>query len=214
MKDVILFDLDGTLIEPAEGITKSVAYALAHFGIEVHDLTTLYPFIGPSLWDSFQRFYGFDRAKADEAVAKYREYFSDRGVFQNTLYEGISGMLEELAAQGRHLALATTKPHIYARRILQHHGIASFFTFVSGSELSGERSDKAELIAHAFAAMGVADGTRAVMVGDRVYDVQGARAMGIDSVGVLYGYGSREELLGATYIADTVADLEKQLLSL
>lgn len=214
MKNVILFDLDGTLTDPAEGITNSVAYALKRYGIEVADRRTLTPFIGPPLVDSFCRYFGFTESDAKDAVTVYREYFSTRGLFENTVYDGIPEMLSSLKAAGKTLVLATSKPWVYAEQIIKHFSLESYFTFLAGSELDHRRIDKHEVIEYALASIGHTDRESVIMVGDRSHDVIGAKKSDIDSVGVLYGYGSREELenAGADHIVEDVPSL-LQLLS-
>ena len=205
----VLFDLDGTLTDPGEGITNSVKYALHKFGIEVEDKSELNKFIGPPLWDSFEEYYGFSREQADQAVEYYREYFREKGIFENRVYEGVRELLETLAAEGRVLALATSKPQIFAERILEHFGLKKYFSFIAGSELDGTRVDKGEVIQFALAGAGVEKLSQAVMVGDRRHDILGAHKAGIKAVGVLAGYGGGEELLdaGADYIVERVADI-------
>ncbi len=205
----ILFDLDGTLTDPGEGITNSVAYALERYGITVADRSALYRFIGPPLVDSFMEFYGFPEEQAKEAVEIYREYFSTKGWAENTVYEGIEPLLSDLVGAGKRLLLATSKPLVFAERILDHFGLTRYFTVVHGSPLHAPKGyGKADVIREVLAAAGVADLRTAVMVGDRHHDIDGAKAAGIASIGVLYGYGDRAELeqAGAAAIApDTEA---------
>lgn len=214
MYGCILFDLDGTLTDPWEGITRSVQYALRAMGVEVSDRRELTRFIGPPLRQSFGAFYGLSPARAEEAVARYREYFADKGIFENAVYPGIPALLAALGECGATLLLATSKPTVYAARILAHFALEGFFSGVYGSELDGTRSDKAEVIALALKEGGV-DPRRAVMVGDREHDIVGAAKNGMASVGVLYGYGDRAELeaVGAGRIAATVDELQTLLLS-
>ena len=211
----ILFDLDGTLTDPGEGITRSVAHALRHVGIEVTDRTTLYPLIGPPLLDSFRRYYGFSDEQAAQAVGWFREYFETTGLFENTVYPGVPEMLAALTAAGKRLVLATSKPEVFARRILEHFSLASYFTYIAGANMDETRTRKADVVAYALESAGVADASRAVMVGDREYDVLGAREAGLSTVGVLYGYGSRAELeqAGAIAIASSVEQLQAVLLA-
>ena len=199
----VLFDLDGTLTDPAEGITGAVAYALRHYGIEVRDRKTLYPFIGPPLTDSFEKYFGFSHAQAVEAVEVYRVYFRGRGIFENAVYPGVPEMLEGLCAEGRTLCVASSKPEVFVRRILDHFGLSRYFAEAAGSELDGRRVRKDEVVAEALARCGAGPDT--VMVGDREHDVLGAKAKGLPCVGVLYGYGSWEELTaaGAAALAET-----------
>ena len=208
-------DLDGTITDPKEGITKSVAYALNHYGIKVENLDTLEKFIGPPLSDSFQEFYGFDREKSLEAVEKYREYFKDRGIFENELYSGMEQLLKNVTEHGGKLVLATSKPEIFAKRILEYFHIAEYFTFAAGSTLDTTRNKKADVIRYALDSLGI-EPEDAVMVGDRKHDVIGAKENGMECIGVLFGYGDREELeaAGADRIVETVEDLEKEMMEL
>lgn len=210
----ILFDLDGTLTDPAVGITTSVAYALKKFGIEVSDITQLNHFIGPPLLDSFMECYGFDKEMAQTAIDYYRERFRVKGLYENVVYDGIPEMLRALKNSGKKLILATSKPEPFAKEILRHFGLEEYFDYAAGSNFDGTRTAKAEVIEYALEAAGVTDKSAAIMIGDRKHDIFGAEKTGLDSIGVLYGYGSREELeaAGATYIAETVEDLTKLIL--
>lgn len=210
----LFFDLDGTLTDPMQGITRAVQYALRNFGIEADDLTALCPFIGPPLRNSFREFYDMSDADAEVAVAKYREYYAPKGIFENTVYEGIPALLADLHAHGATLAIATSKPTHFAERIARHFGFADDFTLISGSMPDGSRDAKADVIRHALATLGIADRRQAVMIGDRRHDIEGAAATGLDSIGVLWGYGSRDELETAkpTCIAEDIPALRKLLL--
>lgn len=215
MRKYLLFDLDGTLTDPKVGITRSVQHALHRMGIEVADADTLCPFIGPPLREGFMQFYGMDAEAAQQAIAYYREYFVDRGIFENTPYPGIDEALDALRGAGYTLLVATSKPTVYARRILEHFGLKRHFDFVAGSELDGTRSRKGEVITYALAQMGIAP-QAAVMIGDREHDIIGAKETGLYAVGVLYGYGSQAELdeAGADAVAADVAALRALLLAL
>ena len=206
-----LFDLDGTLTDPGEGITKSVQYALAKFGITVEDRKQLFCFIGPPLHESFEVYYGFSHPDAMRAVDCYREYYAVKGIFENLVYDGIEKMLQQLQAAGVRICLATSKPEVYAKQILEHFGLDGYFTAVAGSEMDGTRTKKAEVVERALMLLGNPDVSDCIMIGDREHDVLGGQAHGLDTVGVLFGYGSREELerAGATYIAATPADIVK-----
>ena len=215
-KTYILFDLDGTLTDPGMGITNSVMHALAHFGITVTDRTQLYRFIGPPLMDSFMEYYGLTEEQAVEAVRVYREYFADKGWAENTVYSGIESLLADLVAAGKMLLVATSKPQIFAERILVHFGLDKYFTHICGVALQAPRGySKADVIRDALDRAGVSDLTTAVMVGDRHHDIDGAKIVGISSVGVLYGYGDREEheAAGADAIVADVAELKTVLTS-
>lgn len=217
-KTHILFDLDGTLTDPKEGITKSVQYALKHYNIQVDDLDTLCPFIGPPLTDSYKKFYGFTDEQAWEGVLIYREYFSDRGWHENKEYEGIREMLEALKNSGKILMVATSKPEEFAVKILEHFNLAQYFDFIGGADMEETRSRKGDVVRYVLehSGLGAEAAERAVMVGDREHDVLGARECGIDCVGVLYGYGSRQELEAckAAWVVDNVKELEQLLLSM
>ncbi len=214
MKKYLLFDLDGTLTDPKEGITNSVAYALEFFGIQVEDKDTLIPFIGPPLTDSFSEFYGFDEEKALMAVEKYREYFKAGGIFENRVYEGIPAMLEALKAAGATLILATSKPTVFARQIVERFGLSAYLDDVQGSELDGTRVKKSEVIRYALEVNGIENLDEVLMIGDRMHDIDGAHKEGIQAVGVLFGYGSKEELVahGADFLAESVEELTAFLL--
>ena len=142
MYDIILFDLDGTLTDPGEGITNSVAYALGKYGIEVTDKKELYKFIGPPLKDSFMKYYGFSEEEAIKAIEYYREYFRDTGIFENKVYEGVEDMLSTIKESGRRIILATSKPEEFAVRILQHFGLKKYFNVVAGASMDSSRSKK------------------------------------------------------------------------
>lgn len=212
----LLFDLDGTLTDPKIGITTCVQYALRRFGIDEPDIDRLTWFIGPPLSESFKQGYGFDDEQAARAIAAYRERFSTVGLFENTVYDGVPAMLDALRAAGFVTAVATSKPTVFSERILAHFGLADKFDAVVGSELDGTRTAKADVIREVTARLDIRDPADAVMVGDRRQDILGAAACGMRAIGVRYGYAEPNELeqAGAWRIADTVADLEKLLLSL
>lgn len=209
MYDVILFDLDGTLTDSGLGITNSVAYSLKKFGIEIDDRTELYKFIGPPLRESFEKYYGFSPEEARKAVEYYREYYTDKGLFENTVYEGIEELLKEIRDSGKRAIVATSKPEVFAKRILEHFGLAKYFAYIVGANLDETRTKKDEVIAHVLESCEIPDRSKVLMVGDREHDILGAKKMGLDSLGVLFGYGDYEELkrAGATYIAETVRDI-------
>ncbi len=207
--DLILFDLDGTLTDPGEGITNSVAYALKKYGIETKDKTELYKFIGPPLVDSFKKYYSFSDEQALEAVEFYREYFKPKGMLENTVYDGIEKLLKELKNSGKRLCVATSKPEEFAKTILNHFGLAKYFDFICGATMDSSRSKKADVIEYALKKCQVSDKSKVIMVGDKEHDVFGARQCGIKSIGVLFGYGTREELesAGADFIAEDPEDI-------
>ena len=213
MYEYVLFDLDGTLTDPGLGITNSVAYALKRWNIEVADRTSLYKFIGPPLQDSFAKYYGFSQEDALRAVEVYREYFREKGLYENEVYPGVKDMLKALRNQGKTLIVATSKPEAFAIKILKHFKLDGYFTVIAGATMDSSRSKKGDVIAYALKEAGVADKSRAVMVGDREHDIFGAQENGLDAIGVLFGYGDREEMekAGATYIAPTVEDILKYI---
>jgi phosphoglycolate phosphatase len=209
--DNVLFDLDGTLTDPKTGITKSVQYALDKLGIHVEDPDELVHFIGPPLIDSFREYYGFDTHLANQAIGYYRERFAQTGIFENKLYPGIPELLAGLKNQGRRLFVATSKPTAFSLRILQHFGLDPYFEGVVGSELDGTRNAKTEVIEYVLASYHLTAKDRIVMIGDRKHDVIGAKANGIDSIGVTYGYGSFAEMeeCKPTYIVESIAELSR-----
>lgn len=203
----IFFDLDGTLTDPGIGITNSVMYALKHFGMD-EPREKLYRFIGPPLVDSFMEFYEFSREDALKAVEYYREYFSVTGLFENVVYDGIPKVLDELKAAGHRLYVATSKPEVFASRILERFELKQYFEYVAGADLEGIKSSKADVVREALC-VSRADPSDVLMIGDRKHDIIGARANGIRCGAVLYGYGNREEFeeAGADYIIDKVEDI-------
>ncbi|QSO47602.1 HAD hydrolase-like protein [Alicyclobacillus mengziensis] len=235
-KRLVLFDLDGTLTNPKLGITSGVQHALNKFGIHEPNLTKLESFIGPPLRESFTHEYGFSEEDANKAVTYYREYFDPIGWRQNEVFPGIPDVLSALQDDGYMIGLATSKPTVFAERILTHFGLRDAFSVVIGSNLDGTREDKAEVIGVALAEASVMDGSAAagtrvghgagvalaeagvsagraasfasstfvVMVGDRKYDIVGGKKWGLRTVGVTYGFGSREELQNAG--ADDIVD--------
>ena len=208
----LFFDLDGTLTNPGEGITNSVAYALDKFGISVSDRTALYPFIGPPLIDSFMKLYGFSHEDAERAVAYYREYFRDRGIFENLVYEGIHDALTSLKHAGKTLVIATSKPEPFAKRIVEHFGLSEYFTLVAGASFDETRSEKWDVIEYAIHTLKLTNRKEIVMIGDRKHDIIGAKKTDLDSIGVLWGYGDREELTTAG--ADMIFEKVEQLTTL
>lgn len=211
----ILFDLDGTLTDPALGITNSVMHALEYYNIHVSERSELFKFIGPPLIDSFMKYYNFDDNKAREAVTKYREYFSVKGLFENEVYSGVTDMLKALKAAGKKIVLATSKPDEFSIKILKHFGLYEYFDFCACSTMDETRTKKTEVIEYGLANIDEKDTARILMVGDREHDIFGAGNCGLDSVGVLYGYGNREEFenAGATYIVESVEELKRFLLA-
>ncbi|RHR38147.1 HAD family hydrolase [Parabacteroides sp. AF18-52] len=210
----LLFDLDGTITDSETGITRCVAYALNYFGIQVNDLRELSPFIGPPLLDSFKDFYNFTDEQATVAVAKYRERYADKGILENELYPGIKELLADAQKNGKTVILATSKPEIFAKRILDHFGLSDYFSFVAGSGLDGSLHTKTDVINYILQSNQITNLESVVMIGDRKHDIIGAKNVGIDSIGVLYGFGDYKELsdAGADHIAEDIPALRKLLL--
>lgn len=210
----ILFDLDGTLTDSATGIINSVIYALKKYGIDVNDRNSLYKFVGPPLVDSLEKFYGFSKEEAKIALKYYREYYREKGILESLVYDGLECLLKTLKDNNKTLIVATSKPQVFAEQVLEHFNIAKYFTYIAGSELDGKRINKGEVIKYALESCKITDLSTVIMIGDREHDIIGAKQAGINSIGVLYGYGDRNELekAGADFIADTVKDIEKVLL--
>ena len=203
------FDLDGTLTNPELGITNSFMYALSKYNISVSERSELHKVIGPPLLDSFQRFYDFSYEDAKDAVDYYREYYTDKGIYENEMFPGISHLLEVLQKQGKKIILATSKPEHFAKIILDHFNLTKYFTFIAGANMDETRNKKDEVIEYALESCGITEMETVLMIGDREYDIIGAGKYGIDSVGVLFGFGSLEELeqAGATYIVESVQQM-------
>ena len=214
MKKYLLFDLDGTITDSAEGIVHSVAYALERMGIQEEDKSRLTRFVGPPLRDSFMEYYGFTEEQAEQAVWLYREYYEEKGIFENKVYEGNEHLLDACCRAGRQIILATAKPQNYAEQILDYFKLRQYFADVQGSSMDKSKVTKTDVIRCALADNRIEHLDEAVMIGDRKHDVEGARACGLKCAGVLFGYGGREELeqCKAEWILDTVEDLEAFLL--
>lgn len=213
MYQYILFDLDGTLTNPEIGITSSVMYALEKFGVKVEDRKELHPFIGPPLSYSFQTYYGLSEADSELAIKYYRERFSVKGLYENEVYEGVEKLLQQLKESGKKLIIATSKPEEFTLKILAHFDLLKYFDYVAGATMDGSRGEKADVIRYAIEISGIQDRSQAIMIGDRKYDILGAKENGLDSIGVLFGFGDREELseAGANYIAENVEDILKYI---
>lgn len=207
----VLFDLDGTLTDPGIGIINGIVYALNKFGIEVDDRSELYEFIGPPIKDSFIRYYGMSEEDALTCVKYYREYYGDIGLFENKVYADIPCVLEELKSRGVTLVVATSKPTLFSEKILEKFDLMKYFDFISGSSMDGNNAEKSVIISNALTQFSYAS-DEMIMVGDRKFDVIGAKNNGVQSIGVLYGYGNREELEAAA--ADFICAEPKGLLDI
>lgn len=216
MYQYILFDLDGTLTDPKEGITKSARYALKGMGIEENNMEKLEPFIGPPLRESFQEFYGLEGEENQQAVTLFREYFEKEGIRENEIYPGISGLLHELKEKGFMLAIASSKPQEFVHIVLKNFGIEECFSVIVGSERDGLRDTKTEVMQEAINQLKKKSGRRyqpekVLMVGDRKYDVEGAHSFGVDSAAVTYGYAPEGELeaCAPTYLVEDAGQLRE-----
>lgn len=209
----LFFDLDGTITDSGPGILNSVCYALEKMGLPVPEVTELYSFIGPPLKDSFMEKYRLNESEAEQAVSYYREYYAKTGMYENLVYEGIPEVLADLKQLGFKLYVATSKPEVFARQILTHFDLASSFEGIYGASLDSSRSKKGAVIRYAMES-GDVSVAGSLMIGDREHDVLGAKENRLDCVGVLYGYGDRQELenAGAIYLAATPEKLKEYLL--
>lgn len=221
MKKIALFDLDGTVTDSGEGIFNCVKYALEKFGIKNVEMSTLRRFVGPPLLQSFQNYCGFSKEEAELAVQYYRERYRDVGMFENHVYDGMEQALERLCESNMDLVLATSKPEVFTLQILDHFDLSGYFTFIVGSDDEKQRNTKGKVIDHALSLyseskkIALSDVKKqAIMIGDRHHDVDGAKENGIETIGVLWGYGDREELVtaGARNIAETPEELCRILL--
>lgn len=208
----ILFDFDGTIADSSEGVFMCVLYALENMGRPLPGRDELRKFIGPPLRESFSRRCGMTPEETERAVELYRRMYSDTGILKCRVYDGVEKLLSDLRAKGFILAVATSKPEVYARRILDHFGLSRYFTYIAGAEFSGARTDKPAVIEYALKSLG-ADASEAIMIGDRFHDVEGAHRFGVKCVGVLWGFGSREEFekCGADFICADTEEVERLL---
>ena len=214
----ILFDLDGTITDSGEGITKAVQYALKHFGINVEDINELKKFVGPPLRDSYMKFYNFDEEKATEGIKVFREYYEEKGMFENSLYDGIVDVLKALKKSGKELIVATSKPEVHAKKILEHFNVDKYFTIIAGADFEETRGDVIKYALDNFRNTlndnEVLNLSQVIMIGDREHDIIGAKENNIKAIGVLYGYGDVVELTQAraSYIVSKPEDLLEILL--
>lgn len=212
MYDYVLFDLDGTISDSSEGITKGIQIALKALGIE-EDRSNLGKFIGPPLKYSFSNFYDFDEEQTALAIKTYRAYYAETGLFENKAYDGIEALLKKVKESGRKTAVATSKPESFSVQILEKFGLAQYFDIIAGATLDGTKGDKAEIVEDVLVRFGNPDKSKVVLVGDTRFDANGAAQVGIDCIGVLYGFGTREQLeeAGAKHIAETIEDIYQYL---
>lgn len=211
--DIILFDLDGTISDSKEGITKCVQYALEKFGIIEDDLDKLEHFIGPPLKAELIKSYGFSEEDADKAVSIYRERYEPIGIYETKMYPGIEKLISSLKEKGKLIGLATSKPQEMAEEVLRYFDIAEYFDYVMGAEKKGPRQSKTDVLLELFNQMDLKEKSAAVLIGDTIFDVCGAKNAGIDSIGVSYGYGNVNDMIaeGAICVADSAEELLKLL---
>lgn len=207
--DVIIFDLDGTLADSKEGVTKSVQYALEKFGIIEEDLDSLEHFIGPPLKDEFIKYYNMSEEDANKAVEYYRERYTPIGIYEVKSFKGTAKMLERLKNSGKYIAIGTSKPQMMAEEVIKYLKIDQYFDKVVGAQLHGPRQSKTAVLQALFAEIGITDKNKCLMVGDTCFDIEGANNIGIDSIGVNFGFGNEKEMLdmGALFVADTTEDV-------
>ena len=209
MFEYIFFDLDGTLTDSEPGIVNAALYTLEKYNISVNEKEELRKFIGPPLQDSFSTDYGFNEEEVEEAIATFREYYAEKGIFENEVYPGITEVLEELKNRGKKLVVATSKPEVFTIRVLEHFDLLKYFDYIGAATLDDSKIKKGEIIKEALDTLNISDLSKVVMVGDRKHDIKGASVNGISSVGVMWGYGSIEEFEkhNATYIINEVEEL-------
>lgn len=209
-KDVLLFDLDGTLTDSADGIINSIKYSRDALGLGEPDCS-YFLFVGPPLLDSYTAHFGLSEERAKEAIKVYRERYGSIGWKENRVYDGVEDMLKGLKAKGKTLLVATSKPEKFARQILEYFNLDKYFDFIGGCDFEGKLATKEDVINYVFDAIKLEDKSCAIMIGDRHYDVYGAKNADIDCIGVTYGYGGRQELeeAGAKYVFDTAEEVEK-----
>lgn len=210
----ILFDLDGTIIDSSLGVTNSVMHSLKKLGEPVPQREKLLKFIGPPLFTSYTQYCGFSEEKANLAIEYYREHFEKKDLFNNVLYSGIEDVLSCIHDSEKTLIVATSKPEVFAKQILDRFGISKYFDFIVGATFDGKRNHKDQVLNHILDNCNIDDKSNCVLVGDTRFDAIGAKTVGIDCIGVAYGFGTRDELLenGVITIADNMEDLKKILL--
>lgn len=207
--DAALFDFDGTIADTGRGIFNGVYKVIETMGIDPPPQEKLRYFIGPPLHDSFRTVFGLDEEQCLAAVAIYREYYSARGIFELTIYDGMEELLRKLKARGVKLGISSSKPEVFLKRIVEHFGLTELFDVVAGSDINYIHSDKSLIIRRATETMRLPEDARVLMVGDRCFDINGAKKAGVYSAGVLFGYGSRQEFeeAGADYIVESPDEL-------
>lgn len=208
----LLFDLDGTVTDSSEGIINSIIYALEKMDVTITDKEVLKKFVGPPLMDSYKKYFAFTQKEAELGLKLYREYFSEKGIFENRLFDGMDNLLKDLFEKGYQLILATSKPDVYALQILKHFNIEKYFKYVSACPMDEANTTKLDVIKTALEMSDIKNNDEILMIGDTTFDITGARICGIDSLGVLYGTDTAEELKNATYLSKDVEGIRKILL--
>ena len=213
MKKCVLFDLDGTLIDSSEGIIKSILHTLNYYGMEPEDEGTLRKFIGPPLHESFSKYYGFTKEEAMNAVTVFRERYNVKGLFECSLYPGVKECLKKLREEGYLIGIASSKPEITCKRILEYHGVLDCFDEVSGASMDGKVETKIEVLKQLFARLPEIDKSNVILIGDTIFDVKGANEAGLKTIAVSFGFGDADEMVkaGALAICDNMANLPEIL---
>lgn len=208
----LLFDLDGTVTDSSEGIINSIIYALEKMDVTITDKEVLKKFVGPPLMDSYKKYFGFTQKEAELGLRLFREYFAEKGIYENRLFDGMKSLLEDLFTNGYQLVLATSKPDLYANRILEHFDIKKYFTHISACPMDEANTTKLDVIKSALEMTDIKNKNEILMIGDTTFDITGARICGVDSLGVLYGTDTAEELKNATYLAKDIDEIRNILL--
>ena len=208
----LLFDLDGTVTDSSEGIINSIIYALEKMDVTITDKSVLKKFVGPPLMDSYKKYFGFTKKEAETGLKLFREYFSEKGIFENRLFSGMDKLLGDLYEYGYQLVLATSKPDVFAHKILEHFNIKQYFSYVSACPMDEANTTKLDVIKSALEMTDIKNKEEILMIGDTTFDVTGAKICGIDSLGVLYGTDTAEELKNATYLAKDLNEIRDILL--
>lgn len=208
----LFFDLDGTITDSSEGIINSIVYALEKMDVTITDKSVLKKFVGPPLMDSYKKYFAFTNKEAELGLKLFREYFTEKGIYENRLFDGMDNLLHDLYINGYELVLATSKPIHFAERILEYFNIKKYFTHISACPIDEANTTKLDVIKSALEMTSVKNKEEILMIGDTVFDVTGAKICGIDSLGVLYGTDSAEELKKSTYLAKDVEEIRTILL--
>lgn len=208
----LFFDLDGTITDSSEGIINSIVYALEKMDVTITDKDVLRKFVGPPLMDSYRKYFGFTQSEAEMGLKLFREYFSEKGIYENRLFDGMESLLSDLYHNGYELVLATSKPDVFAREILKYFDIQKYFSHISACPMDEANTTKLDIIKAALDMTAIKNKAEILMIGDTAFDINGAKICGIDSMGVLYGTDDANELKNATYLTEDVEKIRKILL--